>query len=95
VRSFVEEARRILADKVSLPTGVYLEFAGAAEAQRAATRELMLHAAVAAAGIVMLLLVVLATGEPGIDSPEPPVCAGRRRARGLRYPLFGRPARAR
>ena len=59
VRSFVEEARRILADKVSLPTGVYLEFAGAAEAQRAATRELMLHAAVAAAGIVMLLLVVL------------------------------------
>jgi Cu/Ag efflux pump CusA len=59
VQSFVAEARRVLAEKVSLPAGVYLEFAGAAEAQRAATRELLLHAAIAGAGILMLLSVVL------------------------------------
>ena len=44
---------------MSLPAGVYVEFAGAAEAQRAATRELLLHAAIAGAGILMLLSVVL------------------------------------
>jgi CzcA family heavy metal efflux pump len=59
VQSFVAEARRTLMEKVSLPAGVYFEFAGAAEAQRAATRELMLHAAIAGIGILMLLSVVL------------------------------------
>jgi Cu/Ag efflux pump CusA len=59
VRSFVAEARRTLAEKVNLPGGVYFEFAGAAEAQRAATQELLLHAAIAGAGILMLLSVVL------------------------------------
>lgn len=59
VQSFVADARRILAEKVTLPRGVYLEFAGAAEAQRAATRELLLHAAIAAVGILLLLAVVL------------------------------------
>ena len=59
VQSFVAEARQVLAEKVSLPAGVYVEFAGAAEAQRAATRELLLHAAIAGAGILMLLSVVL------------------------------------
>ncbi len=59
VRSFVAEARRILEEKVNLPAGVYFEFAGAAEAQRAATQELLLHAAIAGAGILMLLSVVL------------------------------------
>jgi Cu/Ag efflux pump CusA len=59
VQSFVAEARRTLAEKVNLPAGVYIEFAGAAEAQRAATRELMLHAAIAGVGILMLLSVVL------------------------------------
>ncbi|HUL53026.1 MAG TPA: efflux RND transporter permease subunit [Opitutaceae bacterium] len=59
VRSFVAEARRVLGDRVALPPGVYFEFAGTAEAQRAATRELLLHAAIAGAGILMLLSVVL------------------------------------
>ena len=59
VQSFVSDARKILAEKVPLPKGVYLEFAGAAEAQKAATRELLLHAAIAAVGILLLLAVVL------------------------------------
>jgi len=59
VQSFVADARRILAEKVPLPKGVYLEFTGAAEAGRAATRELLLHSAFALAGIVMLLRIVL------------------------------------
>lgn len=59
VQSFVADARRILADKVPLPKGVYLEFAGAAQAQQAATRELLLHAAIAGAVILLLLFIVL------------------------------------
>ncbi len=59
VQSFVTDARRILAEKVPLQKGVYLEFAGAAQAQQAAQRELLLHAAVAAVGILLLLSVVL------------------------------------
>ncbi|MEO5961014.1 MAG: efflux RND transporter permease subunit, partial [Opitutaceae bacterium] len=59
VQSFVAEARKILAEKVPFQKGVYLEFAGAAEAQKAATRELLLHSAIAAVGILLLLSVVL------------------------------------
>lgn len=59
VQSFVADARRIVAEKVKLPQGVYFEFAGAAEAQKAATRELLLHSAIAAAGILLLLGIVL------------------------------------
>lgn len=59
VQSFVADARRILAEKVPLPKGVYLEFAGAAEAQKAATRQLLLHSSVAAVGIILLLTLVL------------------------------------
>ena len=59
VQSFVAEARRVLGEKIALPKGVYLEFAGAAEQQKAATRELLLKAAIAAVGILLLLSVVL------------------------------------
>ena len=59
VQSFVADARRILAEKVPLPKGVYLEFAGAAEAQKAAARELLLHSGIAAIGILLLLTLVL------------------------------------
>ena len=59
VQSFVAEARRTLAEKVKLPAGMYLEFAGAAEAQSAATRELLLHSAIALVGILLLLSIVL------------------------------------
>ena len=59
VQSFVADARRIIAEKAPLTKGVYLEFAGAAEAQTAATRELLLHSAIAGVGILLLLAVVL------------------------------------
>ncbi len=59
VQTFVANARKTLAEKVQLPKGVYIEFAGAAEAQKAATRELLLHSAIAAVGILLLLSVVL------------------------------------
>jgi Cu/Ag efflux pump CusA len=59
VKSFVAEAREALAKKVGLPAGMYLEYAGAAEAQAEATHELLLHAAIAAVGIVLLLSIVL------------------------------------
>jgi CzcA family heavy metal efflux pump len=59
VTALVADARRELAAKVSLPAGVYLEFGGAAEAHRRATRELLGHTALAAVGIVMLLWVAL------------------------------------
>jgi CzcA family heavy metal efflux pump len=59
VQSFVADARRTLATKIQLPKGVYLEFAGAAEAQAAGQRELLLNAAIAAVGILLLLAVVM------------------------------------
>jgi Cu/Ag efflux pump CusA len=59
VQSFVAEARDIIANKVTLPAGMYLEYAGAAEAEAAATQQLLLHSAIAAVGIVLLLSVIL------------------------------------
>ena len=59
VQSFVKEARRAIGASVKMPAGAYLEFAGAAEAQRAANRQLLLHTAIAAVGIVLLLAMVL------------------------------------
>jgi len=59
VSSFVTEAKRVITAKVSLPRGVYLEYGGAAEAQRTAVRQLFLHSAIAGIGILMLLYVVI------------------------------------
>ncbi len=58
VTSFVNEARRQVAAKVNFPAGTYAVFSGAAEAQAKAQRELMLHSAIAAVGILLLLSVV-------------------------------------
>jgi len=59
VQSFVAAARDAIASKVVLPAGMYVEFAGAAEAEAQAAHELLLHSALALAGILMLLSVVL------------------------------------
>ena len=59
VQSFVAEARRTLAERVKLPAGMYLEFAGAAEAETAATQQLALNSVVAGVGILLLLSVAL------------------------------------
>jgi Cu/Ag efflux pump CusA len=58
VTSFVADAKKQVAAKVIFPAGVYAVFTGAAEAQAAATRELLLHSAIAAVGILLLLTVV-------------------------------------
>lgn len=58
VASFVAEAQRQVAARVALPAGVYVEFTGAAEAQRQAQRELLLHSLVAAVGIIFFLAIV-------------------------------------
>jgi len=52
---YARRAREAIAKAVELPPGVYLAFGGAAEAQAAAARELLLHSAIAAVLIVLLL----------------------------------------
>jgi CzcA family heavy metal efflux pump len=58
VASFVEEARRQVKAKVTFPAGAYAAFTGAAQATEKAQRELLLHSAIAAVGIMLLLTVV-------------------------------------
>lgn len=55
VRSFVADARRALAARLSLPPGTYLEFGGAARAQAEAQRELLMECGMAGLGILLLL----------------------------------------
>jgi CzcA family heavy metal efflux pump len=52
---FVRSARAAINQHVKLPENVYLEFVGAAEGAAQAKRELLLHSAIAAVGIVLLL----------------------------------------
>jgi CzcA family heavy metal efflux pump len=52
---YAEAARRAIAREVRLPSDVYLRYGGAAEAQGAAARELLLHSAAALVLIVLLL----------------------------------------
>jgi CzcA family heavy metal efflux pump len=54
---FVTMAKAAIAREVKLPPDVYLEFGGSAEAAQAATRDLIIHSAVAAAVIVVVLLL--------------------------------------
>jgi CzcA family heavy metal efflux pump len=58
VSSFVEEAKKQVAAKVNFPAGTYALFSGAAEAKEKAQRELLVHSAIAAVGILLLLTVV-------------------------------------
>ena len=57
VASFVQEAKKQVAAKVNFPAGTYAAFSGAAQAQEKAQRELLLHSAAAAVGILLLLSV--------------------------------------
>ena len=57
VASFVAEAKKALSG-VSLPPGAYIAFEGTAEAQSAARREILLHSAIAAVGVALLLSIV-------------------------------------
>jgi CzcA family heavy metal efflux pump len=58
ISSFVEEARKRVADKVNLPGGTYVVFSGAAEAKQKAQTELLLHSGIAGVGILILLSIV-------------------------------------
>jgi Cu/Ag efflux pump CusA len=58
VATFVEEAKKQIAAKVTLPKGTYAVFSGAAEAASKARRELLVNSALAAVGIFLLLVVV-------------------------------------
>jgi CzcA family heavy metal efflux pump len=58
VSSFVEDANKRVAAKVNFPVGSYAVFTGAAEAKEKAQRELFLHSAIAAVGVLMLLTIV-------------------------------------
>jgi Cu/Ag efflux pump CusA len=56
--SYVAKARAAIAEQVRLPQGVYLDFAGSAEAQKKSTKSLAINAGFAIAGILVLLSVV-------------------------------------
>jgi Cu/Ag efflux pump CusA len=58
VSSLVADARKQIAEKISFPKGVYVEFGGAAEATEKAQQQLLINSAAAAAGILLLLVVV-------------------------------------
>jgi CzcA family heavy metal efflux pump len=57
VGTFVAQAKQAV-EKIELPEGAYVEFAGEAETARAARNELILHSAIAGVGILILLAVV-------------------------------------
>jgi len=58
VQSFVADAQKQVAAQVKFPPGVYAEFSGAAQEQKQAQNELLLHSAAATAGIILLLAIV-------------------------------------
>jgi len=57
LQSVVQEAQRTIAAAVPLPKGVYLEYTGAAAAERQTRNELMIYSGLALALIVMILFV--------------------------------------
>jgi Cu/Ag efflux pump CusA len=58
VKSFVADARKAVSAKVNFPAGVYAVFSGAAAAQATAQKQLLIHSAIAAVGILLLLMIV-------------------------------------
>ena len=58
VVSFVRAAKAMIGSKVQLPSGTYIQFAGAAEAQSRSQRDLIVNSLIAAIGIILLLSVV-------------------------------------
>ena len=58
VASFVEEARRELGRRVVFPAGAYPVFTGSDVAREEAQRELLMHSALAGAGVLLLLAMV-------------------------------------
>jgi Cu/Ag efflux pump CusA len=57
VAGFVAAMRAAITQHVALPSAVYLQFTGVAEGEAQARREVLLHAGIAAVGIILLLLI--------------------------------------
>src|SRR6202020_1562519 len=57
LQSVVQQAAQAIAAKVTLPTGVYTEFTGAAEAESQTRNQLLLYSGMALALIVLILFV--------------------------------------
>lgn len=58
VGSYVAAARKAVAAKVTIPKGVYIDFAGSAAAQARARRDLVTHSLIAFAGILIILALI-------------------------------------
>jgi Cu/Ag efflux pump CusA len=58
VVSYVRAAKAMIASKVHLPSGTYIQFAGAAEAQSRSQRDLIVNSLIAAIGVILLLSVI-------------------------------------
>jgi Cu/Ag efflux pump CusA len=59
LNSFIQDAQKQVAQKVTLPSGAYLEFSGTGAAQAQSRRDLLTHSALAGLGIVILLSIVM------------------------------------
>ena len=57
LQDIVTQAQQVISKSVALPAGVFLEFTGAAEAERQTRNELMLYSALALGVIVMVLFM--------------------------------------
>ena len=57
VAGFVAAMRAAINQHVALPSAVYLQFTGVAEGEAQARHEVLLHAGIAAVGIILLLLI--------------------------------------
>jgi CzcA family heavy metal efflux pump len=58
VAAFVRAAKSAIAAQVHFPAGTYSQFAGAAEAQSQAQRDLLVNSIVAGSGVILLLSIV-------------------------------------
>ena len=59
LNSFIRQARQDIRAKVKLPADTYFQFTGTAEAQAKSHRELLVHSALAALLIILLLSIVM------------------------------------
>lgn len=64
VTGFVRAAQAAISAQVKLPAGVYIDFAGAAEGQAAASREIVTNIAFAAIAMLALLSLAFGGGRP-------------------------------
>ena len=62
VASFAAEAERTVAARMPLPPGVFMVYAGTAQAQAQARHDLLVHALLAGAGVVILLALLFGSG---------------------------------